>query len=299
MENLIVDKTNGLVSYNDELHKYWVTGSNQFCTSVTTLINKFTTFDQEFWSKYKALERIVPEDKFKKMKTSLLRNKKITQEILDEYKVNSEELNSVTEVVLDEWKEKGKTATDRGTKIHKDYEMSILSRQYDLVKGFGDFINRDAQLIDNNIIKAGNYVLPELLISRVSDDGYLRIAGQADLVIVEGNKFKVLDFKTNKEIKQKSYYDNRRKKYETMKYPLTHLHDTNFWHYTLQLSIYAWMIEKNNPDLKLDGLFILHHDHDDVKTVYECEYLKTDVENLLKFYKKDVMYQEFLQRNKP
>ena len=68
MENLIVDKTNGSVSYNDELHKYWVTGSNQFCTSVTTLINKFTTFDQEFWSKYKALERIVPEDKFKKMK---------------------------------------------------------------------------------------------------------------------------------------------------------------------------------------------------------------------------------------
>lgn len=299
MKNLIVDKTNGSVSYNDELHKYWVTGSNQFCTSVTTLIGKFITFDKEFWSKYKALEKFVDPIVFKKMKTVLLKDKKITEEILNDFGINPEEFKSNTETILEEWKEKGKVATDRGTAIHKDYEVSILAEKYEPLEGFGDFINSGAKVVEDNKILPGNYILPELLISRISPDGILRIAGQADLVIVEGNKFKILDYKTNKEIKKKGYYDNRRKKYDVMKYPLNHLHDVNFWHYTLQLSLYAWMIEKNNPELELEGLYILHHDHDDVKTVHECEYLKNDVENLLKFYKKDIMYQEFLERNKP
>ena len=47
---LLVDKENSLVSYNDKLHKYWIKGTKQACISVTTLIHKFTTFDEEFWS---------------------------------------------------------------------------------------------------------------------------------------------------------------------------------------------------------------------------------------------------------
>ena len=64
-DRLPVDKEDRLVKYNDELHKYWVKGSNQSCISVTTLIHQFTVFDEDFWSSYKALEGILGEEQFK------------------------------------------------------------------------------------------------------------------------------------------------------------------------------------------------------------------------------------------
>ena len=42
-----------------------------------------------------------------------------------------------------------------------------------------------------------------------------------------------------------------------LKYPLNNIQDTNFWHYTLQLSTYAWMIQK-------------HEDNDEGNDTYLC-----------------------------
>ena len=51
----IIDKSNNEVNYNDKEHKYWVKDSDLACISVTTLIHKFTTFDEDFWSSYKPM----------------------------------------------------------------------------------------------------------------------------------------------------------------------------------------------------------------------------------------------------
>ena len=70
MENVInydvleVDKENEVVRYNDQLHKYWTKSSNQSCISVTTLIHNFTTFDESFWSSYKAFESLLKLKRF-------------------------------------------------------------------------------------------------------------------------------------------------------------------------------------------------------------------------------------------
>ena len=48
-----------------------------------------------------------------------------------------------------------------------------------------------------------NGVYPEYLISRVSEDGKLRIAGQIDLLVKRGNKIIIGDWKTNKKIETK------------------------------------------------------------------------------------------------
>ena len=147
-------------------------------------------------------------------------------------------------------------------------------------------------LPSSNKILPGQYVLPEILISRISPDGELRIAGQADLVIVDGNEFSVLDFKTSKEIKKNGFFDQKKKKKAKMHYPLNNLDDTNYWHYTLQLSLYAWIIEKNNPEMKCKGLFLLHHDHKDKKTTYKLDYLKDDVQRMLIHYRKQIEYEK-------
>ena len=33
-----IDKENELVAFNDDVHKYWIKGTDNFCISVTTLI---------------------------------------------------------------------------------------------------------------------------------------------------------------------------------------------------------------------------------------------------------------------
>lgn len=300
-KNLQVDKFNDEVEYNDEVHKYWTKEGSLPCISVTTLIHKFSVFDEYFWSRYKALESILGESEFKNVKSDLLASKVFNKEILKDLNIPEEVFDNEVKRILNEWEEKRERACDRGTNIHRNYELKTLAadytplQEYDIPKFFsgGNF-----KVDTSNKIREGHYVLPELLLSRISEDGVLRIAGQADLIIVNGKEVTIIDYKTNKEIKTKSFYDRRKRKSEKMKFPLNDLDDVNFWHYTMQLSTYAWIIEKNNPELKVTGLYLLHHDHDDKKTVYQCEYLKANVERMLAFYKKDILYQEHKRKNK-
>lgn len=59
-----IDKKNGTVCFNEESHIYWdETNENDKYTSVTTLIHKFTQpFNKDFWSGYKALEKLIPKE---------------------------------------------------------------------------------------------------------------------------------------------------------------------------------------------------------------------------------------------
>lgn len=291
---LPIDKENSLVSYNDKLHKYWIKGTKQSCISVTTLIHKFTTFDEEFWSSYKALERILDEDEFKQIKPELLSTKKLNPDLLDRIGIEKELFNETRDEILAEWAEKREISCIRGTKIHEQHELGHLDGITPEIQQLGlggSFKPR----IDNNIVLGEQSVYPELLLSYVSEDNKLRIAGQADLVIVDGDTVYILDYKTNKEIKKKSFYDQKKKKSEMMKYPLNNLEDVNFWHYSLQLSTYAWMIEKAFPEVKINKLILIHYDHEGQCTPYECDYLKKDVERMLSFYKKEIEHNEFLK----
>ena len=132
-------------------------------------------------------------------------------------------------------------------------------------------------------------VYPEYVIYRESDDGILRIAGQVDLIIKSGNEITIVDHKTNKKIDQKSGFNTTTKSNTKMKYPLNNLMDCNFYHYTLQLSTYAWMLQKINPNFIIKDLILNHYDHNGNNTLYHCEYLKHDVEKMLYHYKKSLI----------
>lgn len=100
-EKLTVDKEDSYVKYNDELHKYWTKDGNNSCISVTTLIHKFTTFDEEFWSSYKALEALAGEE-FLTVKPRLLDSKKFKLDYLQELGIDEEDFSDKrTEILLD------------------------------------------------------------------------------------------------------------------------------------------------------------------------------------------------------
>lgn len=108
----------------------------------------------------------------------------------------------------------------------------------------------------------------------------------------------IVTHNTNKKIDTKSFFDSRTKSSVKMKFPLNNLDDSNYWHYCLQLSTYAWMIQKLNPDFIIDDLVLVHFDYNDNMTVYHLPYLKTEVEKMLAFYKKELKLEESARKRK-
>ena len=115
-----IDKQNGNVAFENESHTYWNVNDNKRYISVTTLIHRYAQeFDKEFWSAYKALEKLIPKESWAIEKKSLLNTKKFNREILDIYNISELEFNKTQQDILDVWDEENRKSCDRGTKIHE------------------------------------------------------------------------------------------------------------------------------------------------------------------------------------
>lgn len=289
-----IDKQNGNVAFTEETHKYFnVEDPSKEYISVTTLIHRFTQpFDSSFWSAYKALEQLIPKESWTIEKKSLLNTKKFDKSILELYNISENDFNKTQQDILDSWDEENRKSCERGTKIHADIENSFYKNPKDIsLQKFGiggKFeCKKDYPELD---LEYGVY--PEYLIYRESDDGVLRIAGQVDLIVKSGNEITVIDHKSNKKIEKKAGYNASTKSTVKMKYPLNTLDDVNYWHYSLQLSTYAWMLQKINPEFVIKDLILNHYDHNGNNTIYHCDYLKKEVERMLYHYKKEVILEQ-------
>lgn len=284
------DKVNGDVGFIESIHKYEnVNDPSINYISVTTLIEKYgADFDSDFWSKYKALEKLIPADAWKVEKKSLLKTKKFSKELLKVYNISENDLITTQQSILDDWARENRESCERGTKIHSELEHSF----YDA----GDNVNLQKFGIGGKFVCKKDYsdlnleygVYPEYLIYRDSPDGELHLAGQIDLIVKSGNDIWIIDHKTNKKIETKGFYDASKRSTEKMKYPLNNLDECNLNHYALQLSTYAWMLQKINPDFNIKGLILNHYDHNGNNTLYNVPYLKDDVVKMLTHYKRQL-----------
>lgn len=297
----IITKQNGNIAFVEETHKYFdVTNPSAKFTSVTTMIHSYTQpFDKEFWSAYKALEKLLPKDSWNIEKKSLLASKKFDKTILEMYEIQEIDFNREQQAILDAWDKENRKSCERGTKIHSDFENSFYNKKKDIdISKFeigGKFVCEKGR----TELDLENGIYPEYLISRVSEDGKLRIAGQIDLLVKKGNRICIADFKTNKKIETKSFFNQKTKQSTKMKFPLNNLDDVNYWHYCLQLSTYAWMLQKYNPDFIIEDLVMIHIDHSDNMTIYHLPYLKDEVIKMLNHFKRELTLQENREKRKP
>lgn len=217
-------KIKNMIQFNANTHSYISPGEDIKWTSVTSLISKFK---QPFDSKAIA--------------TKCSRNKKSKW-----YGLSVAEIESL-------WDGERLRSTDLGTWYHN-------KREYDLLNG----VNDECVIMPHYYDEAGNKITestnidqdgiyPELLIYNKN----LKICGQADYVEVTKGVVNIRDFKTSKEISKTSFtnWEGISKK---MLPPLMHLDDANLNHYALQLSIYMYIIIKNNPHLTAGKLIIEH-----------------------------------------
>lgn len=297
----VITKQNGNIAFVEETHKYFdVTNPDAVFTSVTTMIHSYTQpFDKDFWSAYKALEKLLPKDVWNIEKKSLLATKKFDKVLLELHNIDENTFNREQQGILDEWDEENRKSCERGTKIHADLENSFYEKKKDIDISKFEIGGKFTCDKGRTALDLENGIYPEYLISRVSEDGKLRIAGQIDLLVKKGNKLTIGDFKTNKKIEMKSFFNQRTKQSVKMKFPLQNLDDTNYWHYCLQLSTYAWMLQKYNPEFEIDDLVMIHFDHNDNMTVYHLPYLKAEVIKMLNHYKKESSLKANREKRKP
>ena len=167
--------------------------------------------------------------------------------------------------------EKWNSNRDRGTKVHKEIEDYILKKDnntYDMKsKQAIDFINKKC-------IKDSNVLLPELIIYSEK----LKLAGTIDLVIYNKltNQISLIDWKTNKKINKKAFRESD----TGLRWPTKSLPDCNFTHYTLQLSLYKYILQ-NNYNIKVNGIFLMHL-KDETYELYKCNYKESIIINMLK-----------------
>ena len=109
----------------------------------------------------------------------------------------------------------------------------------------------------------------------------------------------IVTHNTNREIKKESYYNRSTKQHQMMKFPLNNIQDSNYWHYALQLSLYAYLLQILHPEFVIKGLKLIHIDREQKETEYEVPYLKDDVERMLKHYKKQLKIEQELNKIKP
>lgn len=241
---MIKRSSDGKVRFYEGKHTYYL--GKQKLKSVTTLIHDlFNKFDAEGIAPFSA--------------------KKQTRE--RGYKVT-------TAMILKEWKENNKKATDRGTLIHYEMEKWLLDKDKVLLPVYHPASQHGVKWVDNYLASLDVLkIIPEELIY---NKDYL-IAGQSDLVVYHSKGVDVIDWKTNKEILKKSkYYKKGIKPYTK------HLSDCNFNHYSIQLSIYAYFLELQGN--KINRLLLPHLTEDGV-VLYEIEYMRDVVIEILKDFK--------------
>lgn len=241
------------IKYYDEPHTYYIDGQEML--SATRLIGKFKQpFDGDYWANKKSKDRGITKEE-----------------------------------ILKEWKYKGDYACEKGNLLH-DYAENYFNNKifpYPKEKIINILGNNDVQiafdkiknLFDKFYEESYSKLIPiksELIVG----DEERGVCGMVDQIFWNNkvNELQVWDWKTNKEIK-------RNNKWQQFKEPISHLDVCEFNTYSLQLSLYKFLIEENT-NLKLgDSYIVWFNENNEKYEPIKCRDYREEVVSLLEHYK--------------
>ena len=144
------------------------------------------------------------------------------------------------------WDKEKNDAADRGNSFHTQAQYWVENKKV----GEGDYKDIVKQLTKFKF-------KGKLIAERKVYNKDFGIAGTIDLTEIFKNNVKYLyDYKTNKKLKMRGFFDREKRRFTNMLDPIKHLEDCNFVHYSLQLSLYRLIEEENGS--WVDGTEILY-----------------------------------------
>lgn len=165
--------------------------------------------------------------------------------------------------LVEEWDKSG----DEGTAIHNEIQQFIDNG----TQPIKEKSKLAVEWIKENMTDRNNLFSEVIVYSKE-----LELAGSIDLLVYnnETDSYKIFDWKTSKRIELNSFR-NRMGNHQVS----SNLMDCNYIHYSLQLSLYQYILEKNYG-LKIDDAEIVHIGESSIRT-YTYQYLKNEIENML------------------
>jgi hypothetical protein len=269
------------MEFREDLHEYTFKGVKySSMTRVVSSMEEHTDFN-------KIAEEYVKKHSRETILKKLSESWKIS---LKESKEKWGDTEFTKDTILKIWKDKSDYAKKVGTGYHKFKEDSLIKESKDLGKKV--FTQQEDKGIkysfDLSNLEPGIY--PEMILY---DHDHL-ITGTSDIVIIDGKYIDIEDHKTSEEITTKgtAYFrpELGRKTVKMLMTPLSHLEDINFNHYALQLSGYAYMLERYGyipRKLQINHVIFESKDLGIVKEVvpYQIPYLKKEVIAMFKHFK--------------
>ena len=242
------------ITFQEEGHKYFINGINNGLISVTGFVHQnFEHFDAN------------------SIADKLLKN---TKKMCDPtYKY----FGKTKEEMIEEWNENGRIASELGTALHADIE------------NFYNQIKVENDSLEFQYFRKFVSDFPELVPYRTEwmvYDDTIKLTGSIDMVFENPDgTLQIYDWKRSKGIEYESFGNKC-----SITPCLSHLPDTNFNHYSLQLNIYRKILQdKYDKIVSKLCLVILHPDHHE-KT-YECievPVMDTEIEELFTLRKQQI-----------
>jgi hypothetical protein len=246
------------IAFDEPTHKYYVNGSCQGNISCTGFIH-------EFFGHFDAKAIIAKMKKGPKWATSKYFGK-------------------TDEEIMKEWSDNGKEASAAGTAMHLAIEQFMHGAMDEIKPEIKD--TPEWKYFTKFWAECGHDLEPyrsewEVFtdsLEPIASERKIKLCGSIDMVYrrKSDGKFVIYDWKRSKDIKSDNPFGSGLP-------PLEHLPDTNYWHYTMQLNVYKWILE-NYYGLEVADLYlvILHPEQpsyrrmrlnimtDEVEDMIEC-----------------------------
>tara|TARA_X000000368_G_C22804152_1_gene611690 strand:- start:340 stop:714 length:375 start_codon:yes stop_codon:yes gene_type:complete len=116
-------------------------------------------------------------------------------------------------------------------------------------------------------------------------DKELRVAGSIDMVFEnEDGRLSIYDWKRAKEIKRRTWSYSKTE-------CIDHIPDSNFWHYSLQLNTYKYLLEKNYGKEIKDMYLVRLHPNNKNSTYEKIEVpnLQSEIKDLMELRKNNLL----------
>ena len=168
------------------------------------------------------------------------------------------------------WKRKGDEARNLGKQMHEKIERYYMGMPNTLDETYSLFCQFAQQ-----------YDLKPYRTEWSIYDENNKIAGTLDFLDFSDGKFTIYDWKRSNKVIVGGLPDKVSRWGKHALYPISHVHDTSFWHYSLQMSFYRYILE-NNYEIKVSAcrLVILHPDYN-CPYVVDVPYMKDEIISIL------------------
>lgn len=245
------------ITYYDAPHKYFV--GDREMVSATTFIGKFEKpFDSDYWASKKA-----------------------------------KDWGTTVEEVKAKWKLKADISCEKGTVSHEYIENLLSKKVYpypaqqiqSLFEGedpVKDKFANIAKLMNKFVSDIRGRMIPIKSEFIVGDEEF-GICGMIDQIFynTKSNSLEIWDWKTNEDLSTESKYK--------LLHPISHLADSKLDIYSLQLSLYKTIIERNT-NLKIGACYLtwFNENNADYK-VFKCHDYRNEILSMVDYWKSGTM----------